>query len=130
MPIVWKQDERDFAAWGCGARQSSRGQVEADVMFDKFTLEHKSRSRDSFPAWLEKAFDQAKVNKRLYPEKEALVGLSVHYGRGTKTRRFLCIEVNFDDDQWDERTKMLIAKRDEIERELAALAQGKEAVSV
>lgn len=121
MPVVWKQDERDVAKWAGGERLPSAGVAQADVLIPGYSVEHKSRKQVNFPAWLLQAFDQSALNKRLYPKLKPLVVLSVHFGRGVPTRRFLCTEVDIKQDAFEQRVNELLQAKQLAEQELAEL---------
>src|SRR5687768_11650693 len=93
----WKDDERDTAKWMGGWRNPSDGAAQADSESATATIEHKARKISNFPLWLLKAFDQRRLNLKLYPLKKAYVVISVHFGHGNKTRRFLMTEVRYED---------------------------------
>lgn len=100
----WKQFERDIAAWAKGRRIGSRGVAEADVVAgeDKAPgTTFECKSREDVPKWLVGAFDQSRVNARMYPLKDNFVALGSHTGRGNPIRVFIAKEVLLREDDFD-----------------------------
>ena len=112
----WKDDERDVAKWIGGWRNPLNGFSQADSESDTVTVEHKARRVANFPLWLLKAFDQRKLNLRLYPEKKSFVVLSVHFGKGNKTRHFVATEVDYATDAFTETAVSLEALAERIKK--------------
>ncbi len=95
----WKQFERDIAAWAGGKRIGSRGYAEADVIGESATFECKSRN--DVPKWILEAFDQSRLNGRLYPDLANFVAIGAHFGRGHPIRVFIAKEVNLREEDYD-----------------------------
>ena len=89
----YKEAERKVARWIKGVRNPSMGFAFPDVESEAYTFEMKARDKKAFPLWIENAFDQARVNKGLRPEKENFVLFSLHKGKGFGIRYFLAKEV-------------------------------------
>ena len=88
-----KANERWWARYFGGTRHASQGVEHPDVSGLWFTLEHKYRDWSSYSAEFRKAISQMDANSKMFPHKIAMVGLSLHQGRGKKTRRLLVYEV-------------------------------------
>lgn len=88
-----KANERWWGRYFGGIRHPSLGVEHPDVSGLWFTLEHKYRTFGDYSAEFRKAIRQMDINASLFPKKIPFIGLSLHQGRGKKTRRFLVYEV-------------------------------------
>lgn len=104
---AWKDDERDFAAWAGGQRHASNGKAQQDLSGEWWTAEHKTFT--ALPARVIKAFDQAALNFVANPMKEAFVFFTLHFGRGRKNRRFIALEVDIQQDDFETKSRDLQA---------------------
>lgn len=91
-----KANERWWARYFNGQRHPSQGVVYPDVSGLWFTLEHKYRKFEDYPSEIRKAILQKDSNASMFPNKIPFIALSLHQGRGRKTRRFIVYEVTQD----------------------------------
>ena len=108
----WKQDERDFAKWAGGQRHPSSGAANHDLSGPWWTAEHKTFT--GLPARIVKAFDQAALNLIKDPLKVPFVMFTLHYGRGRKKRRFVALEVDVEQDDFEQAGRDLTVAASEI----------------
>lgn len=91
--MMWKAAERWWANFTGGKRRPSQGVAHQDIEGENFVAEHKYRLWSDYSAEFRKAVQQMDYNKLIHPEKLSFLCLSLHQGRGKKTRRLLVFDV-------------------------------------